>query len=769
MTAPLRQPTSEPPFGEARNKVTGAAAFAFDAALPHMLHGKLLRSPLPHARIRRIDTSAAEAMPGVACIVTGADVAALPDPFYGVALRDQPVIATDRVRYVGDVVAAVVAVDEATAFRAAAAIKVDYEPLAPLMTIDDALAPGAMTLFDGPTPGSALAVGKGCTSVADPAANVLYACSFSYGDADQWLDRSHQVFTDTFSVTRINHFHLEPYVNVARWVGDRLEMWSCNQDPFVIRADLARIFGVGVHAIRIHTPLIGGGFGGKSYCKMEPLVALMARKAGAPVRLALSMDEGLLTLVKHPARLTLTTGVDAEGRLTARRADITLDGGAYSDASTLVALKTAFRIGGAYRWRAIDSKARVVRTTTVPSGSFRGFGGTQASFASERQIDMIARRLGDDPIAFRERNMLQCGEAFAPGDRGMDSDIAAGLEEAVERIGYRRARAPNRGVGVAVGLKDAGGTGNHAQALVRVTQGGEVMVNAALVEIGQGAAAALCRIATEVFGLPLQRATYAAIDTDHSPPDNGTHVSCGTLVTGLAVEAAARDARRQIEEFAAQRLGCDTGDIVLDGWEVRRGNELHALEPMIRRYYGGIGWEFIGRGSFKEPYDAEAPMGARNMSWMPCWSAAEVSVDRETGQITVHRLVVGADPGRALDLMACHGQVEGAAIQAFGQAMFEELRYRGEGPENATPLAYRVPRLGDVPEFFESFIAEHGQSMGPGGLKGIGEAGMLGIAAAIANAIEDATGASLTALPFTPEKMLAALDAQRVNASRSPT
>ena len=235
------------------------------------------------------------------------------------------------------------------------------------------------------------------------------------------------------------------------------------------------------------------------------------------------------------------------------------------------------------------------------------------------------------------------------------------------------------------------------------------------------------------------------------------------------MEAAARDARRQIEQFAAQRLGCDAGDIVLDGWGARRGNELHPLEPMIRRYYGGIGWEFIGRGSFKEPYDAETPMGARTMSWMPCWSAAEVSVDRDTGQVTVHRLVVGADPGRALDLTACHGQIEGAAIQAFGQAMFEELRYRGEAPENATPLTYRVPRLRDVPEFFESFIAEHGQGMGPGGLKGIGEAGMLGIAAAIANAIEDATGASLTTLPFTPEKMLAALDAERVNASGSTT
>jgi CO/xanthine dehydrogenase Mo-binding subunit len=629
------------------------------------------------------------------------------------------------------------------------------------MTIDEALAPGAIALFDEPTRGMPLNVGKGCTSVADPAPNVLYACSFAHGDVDRWLDRSAKVFTDTFSISRINHFHLEPYVNVARWSGDRLEMWSCNQDPFVLRADISRIFGIGVHAVRIHTLLVGAGFGGKSYCKMEPLVALMARKAGAPVRLALSMDEGLLTLVKHPARLTLTTGIDADGRLMARRADILLDGGAYSDASTLVALKCAFRMGGSYRWRAIDAKAKVVRTTTVPSGSFRGFGGTQGTFASERQIDMIARRIGDDPLTFRERNLLKPGEPYAPTDSGVDSDLVAGLEEAAERVGYRKPRAPGHGIGLAIGVKDAGGTGNHAQALVRVTQGGEVMVHAALVEIGQSAPEAMCRIATEALGLPLSRATYAAVDTDHSPPDNGTHVSCGTLVTGLAVEQAARDVRRQIEEFAAQQLGCDVGEIVLVGWEARRGNESYPLEPMIRRYYGGIGWEFIGRGSFKEPYNPEAPMGALNLSWMPCWSAAEVSVDRETGQVAVHKLVVGSDPGRALNKQVCHGQVEGAAIQAFAQAMFEELRYRGEAPENATPLTYRVPRYSDIPEFFESFIAEHRLARGPGGLKGIGEAGMLGIAAAIANAIDDATGASVTAAPFTPEKVLAALDALR--------
>ena len=749
-------------FGAIADKVTGVARYTFDLVRPGMLHAKLVRSPHAHARIRAVDVEAASRMPGVVCVVTGADLAALADPLYGVGLRDQPVIATDRVRYVGDPVAAVVADDEATACRAAAAIIVHYEPLPALMTMDEALAPEAPALFDTPPEGTPIPVGHGCRATVAPAKNVLYEYNFAFGDVDALLAASAHVFTDSFTVTRINHYHLEPYVNVAEWMGGRLDLWSCNQDPFVVRADIARIFGLRAHGIRVHTALVGGGFGGKSYCKMEPLVALLARKARAPVRLALSMDEGLLTLVKHPGRLQLTTGVDAAGRLTARRADITLDGGAYVDASLLVANKTGFRIGGPYRWRGLDSTARIVQTTTVPSGSFRGFGGTQASFASERQIDMIARRLGDDPVAFRLRNVLRVGEPIVPADRGMDCDFSAGLDEVVTRLDRAPAAVSTgrRGRGVAVGLKDAGGTGNHAQAIVRVSQSGDVLVSAAVVDIGQGVAPTLCRIATDALGLPLSAAIYAGIDTEASPLDNGTHVSAGTMVSGRAVEAAAADARRQILAFAAERLGCEPGALVLDGWAVRRGNTRHLLEPMVRAYYGGVGWEFTGRGTFKQPYDPATPMGAQNMSWMPCWSGAEVSVDVETGLVTVDKLVVGSEVGRAISRRACHGQIEGAAIQAFGQAMFERLRYAGEAPSNAEPLAYRVARLRDLPRHFESFVLEHGLGIGPGGAKGVGEAGMLGIAAAIANAIADATGAEVTAMPFTPERVLAALDAR---------
>ncbi len=747
------------PFrASARERVTGLTQYAFDKVLPGLLHGKLLRSPHAHARIRGIDTAAAAAMPGVVAVLTGRDTAGLADPFYGVGLRDQPVIATDRVRYVGDTVAAVVACDEQTAFRAVQAIVVDYEVLPALMTVAAALAADAPALFEQKAGGAVAAVGHGSTSTAEPARNVLSEYTFGYGDIDAALADSAAVYTDSFGFTRIHHFHLEPHVNVAQWTGDQLEMWSCNQDPFVIRGDIARIFGIPLHSVCLYTPPVGGGFGGKSYCKMEPLVALMARVAGAPVRLGLTFDESMLTTTKHAGVLTLTTGVDAAGRLTGRRAEIVLDGGAYSDASVTVAVKAGFRIGGPYRWRAIDSRARIVRTTTVPAGSFRGFGGTQASWASERQIDMIARRRGLDPYEFRMRNFLGVREPFAPGDSGMDSDLRAGLAEVAAE--FDGPCPPGRGRGFAVGLKDSGGTGNHAQAIVKVTQGGEAIVSAAVVEIGQSAGAALCQIAAEALGLPPSRVVYARIDTDHTPPDNGTHVSCGTTVTGLAVEEAARDARGQIEAFVAARLGVAAGEVKLDGWTARVGNHVHKLEPMIRAYYGGIGWEFIGRGAFKEPYDITAPLRAQNMAWMPCWSAAEVEVDRETGAVTVHRLVVGADAGHAVSLQSCHGQVAGAAIQALSQALFEELRYDGEAPENATPRSYRVFQAGDLPGVFKTVVAEHGLGRGPGGLKGIGEAGMLGVAAAVANAVADAAGVELTSLPLTPERVLAALDAQ---------
>jgi CO/xanthine dehydrogenase Mo-binding subunit len=309
-------------------KVTGAARYTFDLGVPGMLHAKVLRSPHPHARIRAIDTSRAAALPGVAAVVTGADAAHLPDPYYGVAIRDQPVIAIDKVRYVGDMVAAVAASDEETAYRALTLIDVEYELLPPVTTIEAALAEGAQLLFEAPAGGAATRVGDAAVSLKEPLPNILYEFGYRNGDAEAVLAGSDHVFEDRFIFSRINHFHLEPYVNIAQVTRDGIELWSCNQDPFVLRGDIARIFGRPANAVRIHSAFVGGGFGGKSFCKMEPLVVLLALKAGRPVRLCLSMDEGLLTLTKHAAVLVLKTGVTAGGRLTARQSEIFLNAGA---------------------------------------------------------------------------------------------------------------------------------------------------------------------------------------------------------------------------------------------------------------------------------------------------------------------------------------------------------------------------------------------------------------------------------------------------------
>ncbi len=626
--------TSNPLRLDGREKVTGQAQYTFDLEIPGMLHAKILRSPHAHARIRRIDTQKALEMPGVVCVVTGEDVRHLPDPLYGVGIRDQPVLALDKVRYVGDMVAAVAAEDEATALQALALIEIDYDVLQPVMTMDTALAADAPLLFETPQPGNVLPVGTGAVSLKEPRANVLYEFGYCRGDIDAALAAADHVFTDRFEFSRINPFHLEPYVNVARADNGAIELWSCNQDPFVLRGDIARIFCMPIHKVRIHTAYVGGGFGGKSYCKMEPLAILLAIKARVPVRLCLTMDEGFLTLTKHAAVLTLTTGVMADGTLVARRSEISLDAGAYSDASFSTTIKAGYRIPGPYRWQAIATRAYAVRTTCVPAGSFRGFGGTQSSFASESQIDMIARRIGLDPYDLRRRNLLKAGELFGPGDSAMDSDLARGLDKVAQQLGYRdRCRDGRRGMGMSIGLKDGGGTGNHGTAILKVTHDGYVFLHTATVEIGQGAMTALASIAAQSLGVSLDHVRCSAIDTDFTPLDTGTHVSFGTTVNGLAVQRAAEDVKDQILAFAASQLNCNVADIHLDGWQIIQSGNSYPVTNLLLDYFGPTGVEFIGRGRMKIPYDANAPLHSKIFFWMPSWAGAEVDVDVETGKV----------------------------------------------------------------------------------------------------------------------------------------
>lgn len=747
---------------DAVEKITGAARYTFDVELPGMAHGKILRSPHAHARIVRIDASRAESMPGVLAVVTGRDIAALPERTYGVFMRDQPVICTDKVRYIGDSVAAVAAVDEETAYAALAAIDVHYEVLQPVASIDAALAAGAPLLFEEPQPYVPLHVGAGSTATPEPRPNVMFEYTYTAGDIEQAFARCDHVFEDSFEVGRLHHFYLEPYVTVARVGGERIEVWTCNQDPFVIRNDIARIFGKPEHLISVHSSYIGGGFGGKSFCKTEPLNVLLAMKAGRPVRLCFSLDECLLTLTKHPARIRLKTGVMRDGKLVARQTRAEVNGGAYADAGCMVAVKIGYRINGPYRWDAVDSACAAVRTNVVPAGSFRGFGGTQASYASESQIDLIARRLRIDPIELRKRNLLEVGQPFLPGDSGIDSDLARGLDTVVHALGYyTRQREPGRGMGFAIGIKDGGGTGYHAQAVVKVTPTGRAIVMAGVTEIGQGASSVMPQIAARILDIPDDWAMLAPVTTDHTPLNAGTHVSVATTMLGKAVENAARNVREDILKFAAAELAADQRALELRDGAIWKGNESFPLEMLVRRHFGGAGYEFVARGYYRQPYDEGAPLRAKAPFWLPSWVGAEVAVDEETGAIAVLQLVVCADSGHTINLAGGRGQTEGGAMQALGMTLFEDLVYDGVMPVNARPMSYRTVLARDMPQHFEAIVEEHGLGPGPFGAKGIGEGGMLGIGAAIANAVHDATGARVTTLPLTPERVLAAIDVAR--------
>lgn len=741
---------------DATAKVSGNANYTADVRLPGMLHAKVLRSPHPHARIVRVDTTAARSVAGVHAVLTGADLADVATT--GWYIKDQPVVAIDRVRYVGDVVAAVAAETEQAALQALATIEVEYAPLPELATVDDALSPGAVELFPDPPPGGVPGYGTGTRGLLRPRPNVCFAFEYRTGSEEVWETCDH-VFDDTFTFSRMQHFHLEPFVSVARSEPDRTEVWTSTQNPFPLRKELARMLGEAESRLSVHVPLVGGGFGAKNHPRTEPIAILLSRMcAGRPVRYCLTTEEAFLTNSQHAAVLRLRTGVRADGTFVARDSEILLHAGAYADASPLVAEKVGYRMPGAYRWDHIATTASCVLTNTTPAGAYRGFGGTQATWASESQVDMIARRLGLDPYDLRVQNAKRLGEPFVPHESGIDSDLVQGLDAVADAVDYHRARPANQGVGLAIGLKDGGGVGKPARARVKIAADGAVFLQCGTVEIGQGAFTALSQIAADILSTDVDRVHYAPIDTDHTPYDQGTNASSGVVVTGRAVQRAAEAARDEVLAFAAEHLGHAPEELELRDWTVHHGTERHPLPELVAAHFGPLGFEFTGEGFFKPPVNEEAALESQAMFWEIGWAAAEVTVDPDTGQVLVDSLVVSGDAGRAMHHQACRGQDEGAALMGLGQALFEEMRYDGTRLVNGEALDYRVPLAEDLPSSFLSLLQEQGHGAGPFGSKGMGEGTMLPVAAAVANAVHDATGARVTDLPLTSERVLDALD-----------
>jgi CO/xanthine dehydrogenase Mo-binding subunit len=698
--------------------------------------------------LRAIDPRPAEAVPGVVAVLTRDDLKDL-DPHYGPVVHDRPLLALDVARYAGEPVAAVAAEDAATAERAARLVRVDYEPLPAALDAAAALAAGAPRLHEGPYRGGDERIAVRATLER----NICHHERVVRGDVERALAAADLVVEDTFTFPMVYHYALEPHTVLAHWDRAGLTVWASAQHPFLVRGELARIFRLPLARVRMIIPYLGGGFGSKSYTKIEPLVAALARKAGRPVRVAQSVSESMHTTRRHSVTCRITTGVRRDGTLVAKACTLHLDTGAYADNGPQVASRAANRVIGPYRIPHLRIDAYAVYTNSVPAGSFRAIGAPQSIWACESQMDVIAERLRLDPLALRLKNLLRRGERIRKGLKPLDADLAVGLRRTARALGWpRRAARPGRGVGLACGVTNAGAF-PVSIALVRLHADGSATVLAGSTEIGQGVRTVLSQIAAEALALPLSRVGVAPGDTDAMPFDRSTGASRSTTLMGLAVQRAAHEVRAQLVAIAARLLGAPARAIVLRDGTLRAGRKAMGYAEAISRHFGLPGGELIGRGTVRPP--GGTPVNP--VFWEVGIGGAEVTVDRETGRLSVRRYVTAADVGTAINPRETEAQDEGAAMMGLGHTLLEAIRYEDGQILNASLIDYRVPLFTDLPDAFVALLVENADGPGPWGAKGMGEGGIVGVAPAVANALAHATGVRVRDLPLTPERVWRAL------------
>jgi CO/xanthine dehydrogenase Mo-binding subunit len=738
-------------------KVSGQGLYAGDLRLPGMVYAKVLRSPLPHARILRIDGRRARALPGVVAVLTRENLNVAANSF-GAYVRDQQILATDRVRYTGDMVAAVAAEEEGVASEALRLIDVEYEELPAVYTVEEALKAGGPLVHEKLEGRKSPDYGRGGIHIVHDRSNICFHFRHQRGDVDEGFRAADLVFEDRFAFPSAQHYPMEPHVCVAQFDGEVLHVWSATQSPFPVRQELARVFGLPFSAVRVIVPYVGGGYGAKSGIKTEGIAACLSRIAGRPVKLAFSAEETFKTICQPRAKMTIKTGVKRDGTFLARRCEVYLNGGAYANSGPSVTEKAGYRAHGPYRIPHVLTDAYSVYTNTVPAGAFRGFGGPQVAFAYETHIDLIAERLGIDPCEIRMKNLLERGESFAEGDTPIDCDLKAGLKRVAEAIGWEARNKSNgpsgphkRGIGIATAVKDGGGTNKPANAAVKIFNDGSVLLSTGSVEVGQGMRTAFLQIVAEELSIPPEQVRVAALDTHYTPFDKGTNASSATSIMGQAVQKAAQDARGQFLQAAAAVLRAPLSAIRLDNGTVVCGEQKLSFREVMQRHFRDTEGEIWGRGFFKVPRDDNIPLGYPSPFWEIGLGAAEVEVDCETGEVKILRYVSLTDAGKMIHPVQCHAQDEGAAVFGLGQALFEDLVYQEGQLINGSLVDYRLPRFDDLPASFTTFIMEGGGGPGPYGAKGMGEGGILAVAPAVVNAVRNAIGTRIHGVPLLPE------------------
>jgi CO/xanthine dehydrogenase Mo-binding subunit len=764
---------------DAQERVTGRVNYTLNTEVPGMLVGKILRSPVPHARIAHVDGTQAERLMGVGAVLTRDDFGSQKGyrGKYGRIFRDQSVVAFDKVRFVGDPVAAVAALSEDVAEEALSLISVDYEELPAVFDEAEALKPGAPLVHD-PRP-EQQPIFSNLIQDLPGGSNLCSHFKLRRGDVELGFRQADFVFEDVFRSPPAQHVPLEPHVTVAQFFQGKLTLWTSTQMPHAVRSQMAELFNLPQARVRVIVETLGGGFGSKGSLRLEPITAFLAFKANRPVKIILTREEEFVTVCKHPATIRIKTGVMKDGSLVARQVSADFNTGAYSDIGPVVARNGGSAMSGPYKIPHVRIDSCAVWSNSVPAGALRGFGVPQAVWAYESQMDMIAERLGIDPLEFRRKNLLRDGDLFATGEQLADMHYDELLKRAATSVEWspNDARwlnpeqataaqgALRRGKGLALVIK-ATITPSISAATLKLNEDGSLNVLTSSVELGQGAKTVLAQIAAEAMQLPVGSVSVSNPDTDLTPYDQQTSSSRTTYSMGGAIAKAASDLKRQLSECAAELLEVSVDDLILaDGRVGVRGSPGRSLgyDEIVRRSNQG---NLIGRGAFstRGGLDLETGQGIGSVHWHQGAIGCEVEVDVETGKIKVLCLSPSVFAGRVVNPRLCELQLEGCAVFGFGQALFEEMSYGDHGQLlNANLGDYNIPSFEDIPKTLNLHALEHA---GSEDLHGIGETLLPPVMAAIGSALYNAVGVRIQDLPLTAEKVLREL--ARTSDSRRP-
>ncbi|MSQ13791.1 MAG: xanthine dehydrogenase family protein molybdopterin-binding subunit [Dehalococcoidia bacterium] len=726
---------------EGLDKVTGKTRYTADVSLPGTLWAQVLRSPHPHARIVRIDASGAWDVPGVRAVLTAAD---LPQALVGRRLRDMPVLARDKVRFIGEKVAAVAAEDSDAAEDALHRIRVEYEELPAVFDPQEAASPDAPLIHEN------IQHYVGLPQPMAKPSNLFSTLTWRLGDTAQGFAQAAQVFEHTFRVPMVHQAYLEPHACLVSADADgSVRVWASNKTPFALRRQLAEATELDDRRIVVHATPVGGDFGGKGSFMDVPLCYFLSRQTRRPVKMVMDYyEEFIAGNPRHAGVITIRSGVDRDGNLLARHSVLYFNNGAYGAFKPVpsINLMGAQNAAGTYRIPNVLIESHCVYTNTVPGGHMRAPGEPQAIFAAESHMDEVARALGVDPLEYRRRHLVKEGDPNLTGGAWHDVRPQETLQAAADAIGWGKPKP--RYVGRGIGITERHTGSGQTTASVTLTPIGAVELRTPMVDTGTGAYMTLRQVVSEVLTVPVESVSVLPQDTDQAPFDSGVGGSRVTHIGGQAAYRAAQALRQRLEALAAERLGVSPREARLSGGAFHargRSLSLAALASSLP----------VGSLTAEAAYEAtSAPGGAAF-----CAQAAEVAVDPETGQVTVLKVVSAHEVGTILNPLGHQGQIDGGVVQALGYALLEELQVQDGVVTTPSFAEYKIPTMRDIPPL-ETVLVKGVPGPAPYQGKAIGEHTVSAIVAAVANAVRDAVGVRVTSLPITAEKVYEGLKAQ---------